>query len=279
MRRIRLASLCAGFIACTPALAQAPAAGTAPGWTQGATCYEVFVRSFQDSNGDGVGDLNGLIQKLDYINDGDPNSTRDLGARCIWLMPISESPSYHGYDVVDYYNVDREYGTNDDFKRLMAEAHRRGIRVLVDMVLNHSSSEHPWFKEASTDPNSAHRDWYLFSARHPGVRNPWGSDNWHRSPVRDEYYFALFWSGMPDLNVENPEVVAETRRIADHWLNEMGVDGFRLDAIKHLVEADRGARVEHLPGTHVFLRGYGEHLRQVKPDVYTVGEVWDSIGA
>ncbi|HEU4747466.1 MAG TPA: alpha-amylase family glycosyl hydrolase, partial [Gemmatimonadaceae bacterium] len=120
-------------------------------------CYEVFVRSFYDSDGDGVGDLNGLIQKLDYINDGMPDSRRDLGARCIWLMPIAESPSYHGYDVTDYYRVDREYGTNEDFKRLVAEAHRRGIRVLVDMVLNHASSEHPAFREAQRDTASPYR--------------------------------------------------------------------------------------------------------------------------
>ncbi|HEU0013439.1 MAG TPA: alpha-amylase family glycosyl hydrolase [Longimicrobium sp.] len=272
----RLAILIAPLLAAAaPAAAQSAAAG----WTRGATCYEVFVRSFHDSNGDGVGDLNGLIQKLDYINDGDPESQDDLGASCIWLMPIAESPSYHGYDVVDYYNVDREYGTNADFKRLMAEAHRRGIHVVVDMVLNHSSSEHPWFREAAGNPDSPKRDWYLFSAQHPGVKNPWGSDNWHRSPVRDEYYFGLFWSGMPDLNVENPEVVAETKRIATFWLREMGVDGFRLDAIKHLVEGGRGAQVEHLPGTHVFLRDYARHLASVKPDAWTVGEVWDSVGA
>ena len=275
MRRIPFALLGAALLAGAPAAAQSQAAD----WTRGATCYEVFVRSFHDSNGDGVGDIPGLIQNLDYINDGDPDSQRDLGASCIWLMPIAESPSYHGYDVVDYYNVDREYGTNDDFKRLMREAHRRGIHVLVDMVLNHSSSEHPWFLEAARDPNSPRRDWYLWSAQHPGVRNPWGSDNWHRSPHRDEFYFGLFWSGMPDLNVENPEVVAEHKRIATFWLNEMGVDGFRLDAIKHLVEGGQGAQVEHLPGTHVFLRDYAAHIASVKPDAYTVGEVWDSLGA
>lgn len=273
MRRITLASL--ALLLAAPAAAQRQAAE----WTRGATCYEVFVRSFHDSNGDGVGDIPGLIQKLDYINDGDPESMDDLGASCIWLMPIAESPSYHGYDVVDYYNVDREYGTNDDFKRLMAEAHRRGIHVLVDMVLNHSGSDHPWFLEAARNPDSPRRDWYLFSAQHPGVKNPWGSDNWHRSPHRDEFYFGLFWSGMPDMNVENPQVVAEHKRIADFWLREMGVDGFRLDAIKHLVEDGQGAQVEHLPGTHVYLRDYAAHVASVKPDAYTVGEVWDSIGA
>lgn len=277
MRRTALAVLGAALLAGGAPLA-AQSAAPAP-WTRGATCYEVFVRSFQDSDGDGVGDINGLIQKLDYINDGDPDSQQDLGAQCIWLMPVAESPSYHGYDVVDYYAIDREYGTTADFRRLMTEAHRRGIHVLVDMVLNHSSSEHPYFLDAARNPDSPYRDWYLFSAQHPGVKNPWGSDNWHRSPHRDEFYFGLFWSGMPDLNVENPEVVAETKRIASFWLDSMGVDGFRLDAIKHLVEAGRGAQVEHLPGTHVFLRDWSAHVRSEKADAYTVGEVWDSIGA
>jgi alpha-amylase len=277
MRRTALAVLGAALLAGGAPLAAQSAAPAA--WTRGATCYEVFVRSFQDSDGDGVGDINGLIQELDYINDGDPDSQQDLGAQCIWLMPVAESPSYHGYDVVDYYAIDREYGTNADFKRLMAEAHRRGIHVLVDLVLNHSSSEHPYFLDAARNPDSRYRDWYLFSAQHPGVRNPWGNDNWHRSAHRDEFYFGLFWSGMPDLNVENPEVVAETKRIASFWLDSLGVDGFRLDAIKHLVEAGRGAQVEHLPGTHVFLRDWSAHVRSEKPDAYTVGEVWDSIGA
>jgi alpha-amylase len=274
MRRTALAAL--GILLATPLAAQAPQ--QAP-WTRGATCYEVFIRSFQDSDGDGVGDIDGLISRLDYINDGDPRTQTDLGAQCIWLMPVAESPSYHGYDVVDYYRVDREYGTNADFLRLMREANRRGIAVLVDMVLNHSSSEHPWFLDAARNPDSRYRDWYLFSDRHPGVRNPWGSDNWHKSPHRDEFYFGLFWSGMPDLNVENPEVVAEMKRIATFWLDSMRVDGFRLDAIKHLVEAGRGAEVQHLPGTHVFLRDYAAHVASVRSDAYTVGEVWDSIGA
>ena len=261
----------------TPASAQPVAAAST--WKRGAVCYEVFVRSFFDSDGDGVGDLKGLVQKLDYINDGDPSSQRDLGARCIWLMPVAASPSYHGYDVSNYYQVNPEYGTNDDFKRLVTESHRRGIRVLVDMVLNHTSNEHPYFKHALLYPDSPYRGWYLWSPTHPGVKNPWGGDNWHRSPIRDEYYYGFFWSGMPDLNVENRALVEETKKIATFWLREMRVDGFRLDAIKHLVEADQGRRVEHLPGTHAFLREYAAHIRRVKPDAFTIGEVWDSIGA
>jgi alpha-amylase len=272
-----LAAVLGCALTATRATAQPAASDTA--WKRGAVCYEIFVRSFYDSDGDGVGDLNGLIQKLDYVNDGDPRSRRDLGARCIWLMPVAASPSYHGYDVTDYYRVNPEYGTNEDLKRLVREAHRRGIRVLVDMVLNHTSNEHPYFKHALLYPDSPYRGWYVWSPTHPGVKNPWGGDNWHRSPMRDEYYYGFFWSGMPDLNVENRAVVDETKKIATFWLQEMGVDGFRLDAIKHLVEADLGRRVEHLPGTHAFLREYAAHIRRIKPDAFTIGEVWDSIAA
>ena len=139
-------------------------------WWNDSTFYEIFVRSFADSDGDGVGDLNGLIGKLDYLNDGEPatasdpstGSGQDLGVTGIWLMPIMASPSYHGYDVTDYYQVNPEYGSNEDFKRLIEEAHRRGIRVIIDLVLNHTSSEHPWFIE-SQNPDSPKRDWYVWS--------------------------------------------------------------------------------------------------------------------
>src|SRR5690242_18561372 len=144
-----------------------------PRWVRGATCYEVFVRSFYDSDGDGVGDLKGLTAKLDYINDGNPASRTSLGARCIWLMPIMESPSYHGYDATDYYRVARAYGTNDDFKALVAAAHKRGIHVLIDMVLNHTSNEHPWFQAALRDTTSPYRAWYRWSPTHPAEKGPW----------------------------------------------------------------------------------------------------------
>jgi len=184
-------------------------------------CYEIFVRSFYDSNGDGIGDLNGLIQKLDYV--------AGLGVDCIWLMPVAASPSYHGYDVSDYYRVEPAYGTNDDFKQLVAAAHRRGIALLVDMVLNHSSSEHPYFQAALHDTTSPYRAWYRFAPTAQGK-------DWHHSPVRDEYYYGLFWSGMPDLNYETPAVREEAKQIARFWLRDMGVDGFRLDAVPYLVE-------------------------------------------
>ena len=234
-----------------------------PAWTRGATCYEVFVRSFQDSDGDGVGDLRGLTRKLGYID--------SLGARCIWLMPVAESPSYHGYDVTDYYRVDREYGTNADFKAFMAAAHRRGIRVLVDMVLNHASSEHPTFQAALRDTASPYRAWYRWSPTKPSELNPWGQSNWHKSPVRDEWFYGFFWSGMPDLNYTHRPVVDEAKKIARFWLREMGVDGFRLDAVPYLVE-EPGA-IHHSPATHAVLREYGAYVRSIAPQSYTVGEV------
>jgi alpha-amylase len=243
-------------------------AGIAPAWTNGATCYEVFVRSFYDSNGDGTGDLNGLTQKIDYI--------KGLGVSCIWLMPIMASPSYHGYDVVDYYKVEPAYGTNGDFKLLVAAAHARGIAVLIDMVLNHTSSENPWFKAALADTASPYRAWYRFSDRDLGP-GPWGAPAWHKSPLRDEYYYGVFWSGMPDLNWDNPAVLQEAEKIADFWLRDLGVDGFRLDAVPYLVE--EGTCLAGCPRTHTVLRAYADHLKSVKPDAYTVGEVWSNIDA
>lgn len=279
MERFAFAALCGSACLAVPAVsahAQAPDSGGLD-WRDGGVCYEIFVRSFYDSDGDGVGDLRGLIQKLDYINDGDPETRDDLGARCIWLMPVARSPSYHGYDVTDYYRVEPDYGTNDDFKLLVFEARRRGVRVLVDLVLNHTSSEHPFFKHALLHPESPYRDWYVWSPTHPGVRNPWGGDNWHRSPVREEYFYGFFWSGMPDLNYRTPAVREEAKRIARFWLEEMGVDGFRLDAIPFLVEED--GIVQHAPGTHDVLREVAAHIRDVAPGAFTIGEVWDSTGA
>jgi glycosidase len=261
---------------CRPA-AQSPVPPSAPEaqtWTRGAVCYEVFVRSFADSDGDGIGDFNGLTGKLDYINDGNPASQTDLGASCIWLMPVAASPSYHGYDVSDYYSVESDYGTGDDFRRLVAEAHRRGIRVLVDMVLNHASSEHPSFKAALADSTSPFRAWYRFSPTALG-KGPWGMEAWHKSPARNEYYYGVFWSGMPDLNYESAAVREEAKRVATFWLREMGVDGFRLDAVPYLTE--EGGCLSGCPGTHAFLREYAAHIESVAPGAYTVGEVWGKI--
>ncbi|MGH2530981.1 MAG: alpha-amylase family glycosyl hydrolase [Thermomicrobiales bacterium] len=256
----------------TPAPAATPVEAGGE-WWHDAVCYEVFVRSFYDSDGDGIGDINGLIESLDYLNDGtDETDGRDLGVDCIWLMPVFESTSYHGYDVVDYQRIDEDYGTNEDFARLVAEAERRGIRIILDLVLNHTSRDHPWFQEALGDPDSPYRDYYIWSDEKPDYKGPWGQEVWHTSPVADEYYYGIFWEGMPDLNYRNPDVTAFAEETTEFWLTEMGVDGFRLDAIKHLIED--GPVQENTPETHDWLRGYGAFVESVAPDALTVGEIF-----
>jgi glycosidase len=242
-------------------------------WAEGTVFYEIFVRSFADSDGDGIGDFRGLTSRLDYLNDGDPSTTSDLGIEGIWLMPVFASPSYHGYDVTDYGRVNPEYGTEEDFDRLLAEAHRRGIRVILDLVMNHTSVRHPWFVESSRDTASPRRDWYVWRDRDPGWGQPWNASgsSWHRSA--HGWYYGLFWSGMPDLNFLSGEVRAEMLRIADRWLAR-GVDGFRLDATRHLVETGPGAGQSDADGTHAFLRELSAHVRRARPDALLVGENW-----
>ncbi|HEU4383293.1 MAG TPA: alpha-amylase family glycosyl hydrolase [Anaeromyxobacteraceae bacterium] len=258
-----------------PAVSGAPPAPGASFWWNGAVFYEVFVRSFRDSDGDGNGDLEGLVAKLDYLNDGDPATDRDLGVDALWLMPVFASPSYHGYDVTDYEKVNPDYGTNQDLDRLVSEAHRRGIKVVVDLVLNHTSDQHPWFRESASSPQSPRRDWYVWSPTDPGWTQPWNTSAsaWH--PLKGAYYYGLFWRGMPDLNYRNPAVRAEAKRIAALWLSR-GVDGFRLDAIRHLVETGPGAGQGGSPENHVFLRELAAAVRAAKPEAALVGEVWSS---
>lgn len=259
------------LVACSLAGTQAPAATVAPTtvaatpspaippeeltWWEDRIFYEVFIRSFQDSDGDGVGDINGLIQKLDYL--------QSLGIRGIWLMPMMESPSYHGYDVVDYYSVDEEYGTKEDFLRLIDEAHKRDIRVIIDLVLNHTSSEHPWFIESKM-PDSDKRDWYVWEDSKPS------GPGWH--PSGSAYYYGIFWEGMPDLNYENPEVSAAMLDVVRFWLEDMNVDGYRLDAIKFLIEGDISN--ESTPETHAWLKEFYTYYKEVDPTAFTVAEAW-----
>lgn len=240
-------------------------------WWNETIFYEIFVRSFYDSDGDGVGDLNGLIEKLDYLNDGNPATTDDLGITGIWLMPITESPSYHGYDVVDYYTIDKEYGINEDFIRLVEKAHDRGIYVIVDLVMNHSSTQHPWFVESKAE-NPKYRDWFIWEAENPGFRGPWNQQVWHQTATG--YYYGVFWGGMPDLNLRNEEVTDTIYEINRFWLEEMQSDGFRLDAIKHLIED--GAAQENTPETHAWLQEYYQFYKSVNPNAFTVGEAWTS---
>lgn len=239
-------------------------------WWNDAVFYEIFVRSFYDSDGDGIGDFQGIIEKLDYLNDGDPATDTDLGVTAIWLMPMMESPTYHGYDVTDYYTIEPDYGTMADFEAFLQEAHDRGIRVIIDLVLNHTSSQHPWFTQSVNDANGF-RDWYIWSDSNPGFSGPWGQSVWHANG--SEYYYGLFWGGMPDLNYNHPPVRDEMFNVASFWL-EKGVDGFRLDAIKYLIED--GSMLENTPATFALLEDFGEVYDAGNPDAFTIGEVWSS---
>jgi len=242
-------------------------------WVRGAVFYEIFVRSFADADGDGVGDLRGLTAHLDYLNDGDPSGGDDLGVDAVWLMPVFESPSYHGYDVVDYERIESDYGTGEDFDRFLEEAHRRGIRVIVDLVVNHTSSQHPWFEQACCAPDAPYRSWYVWRRKDPGWTQPWGGTNhtWH--PRDGWFYYGVFWSGMPDLNWRTREVREEMARIADFWLAR-GVDGFRLDATRHLVANGPGQLQNDQPETHLYLKEFAAHVRRGFPDSVLVGENW-----
>jgi glycosidase len=268
--------------ACASAARPGPSPATVPAaappalqtWANGAVFYEVFVRSFQDSNGDGKGDLQGLISRLDYLNDGDPQTTGDLGIDAIWLMPVFASPSYHGYDTIDYERINPDYGSGEDFERLCAEAHRRGIRVVVDLVLNHTGAGHPWFVDSASSPRSRHRDWYVWSPVELAWGQPWNpaGRTWHAK--NGAWYYGLFWAGMPDLNFRNPEVRAEAARLARLWLSR-GVDGFRLDATRHLIETGPGETGQNdTPETHAFLKEFAAQVRAARPDAVLIGENW-----
>ncbi len=271
-----------------PAPASAPAQELAPGpvspvvgmpqgtggypWWNDSVFYEIFVRSFSDSNADGIGDFNGITQNLDYLNDGDPTTSTDLGVSGIWLMPIHPSPSYHGYSVTDYYAVNPDYGTMEDFEHLLAEAHLRGIRVIIDLVLNHTSNQHPWFIQAR-DPASPYHDWYVWSDTDPGYPGSWGQQVWF--PMDGRFLYATFGEAMPDLNFTNPAVTAEMQNVVRFWLEEVGIDGFRLDAAKHLVE--EGRLQVHTASTHAWWKGLRVFYKGINPQAVTVGELWDTL--
>ena len=246
--------------------------GNTLGWWNETVFYEIFVRSFYDSDGDGIGDFNGIIEKMDYLNDGDPDSNQDLGISGIWLMPINPSPSYHGYDVIDYYDVNPEYGTMEDFKNLLQEAHNRNIKVIIDLVLNHTSVQHPWFQSAAEDPESPYRDYYILEDQPEDYDSPWGSDVWHLADTG--FYYGIFGPHMPDLDYTNPEVTAEMQAVIRFWLEDVGVDGFRLDAIKHLIE--EGAVQENTLSTHAWWEGFYDYYTSINPKALTVGEAWSS---
>lgn len=239
-------------------------------WWNDEVFYEIFVRSFNDSDDDGIGDIQGIIEKLDYLNDGNPETTSDLGITGLWLMPIFPSPSYHGYDVTNYRDINPEYGTLDDFRRLLTEAHNRGIKIIIDFVVNHTSDQHPWFTASASGQSK--RDWYLWENTKPNYNGPWGQTVWHNR--NNAYYYGVFWGGMPDLNFNNIEVTNEIKDISRFWAEEMGVDGFRIDAVKHWIE--EGSNQENTQATLNWWRDYYAFQKSLSPSLMSVGEVWSS---
>ncbi len=220
-------------------------------WYKNAVFYEIYVRAFFDSNGDGRGDLRGLNQKLDYL--------QELGIDCIWIMPIYPSPlKDDGYDISDYYAVHPDYGTLEDFKALLEAAHARGLRIITDLVVNHTSDQHPWFQAARRDRHSPYRDYYVWSddpTRYAGARIIFldvEDSNWTYDPVAGQYYWHRFYASQPDLNYDNPAVRLEMLKVMKFWL-DLGVDGFRVDAVPYLFERE-GTNCENLPETHAYLK-------------------------
>jgi maltose alpha-D-glucosyltransferase/alpha-amylase len=252
-----------------------PARGTDPEWFKRAVFYEVLVRSFYDSEGNGIGDLQGLIEKMEYLE--------WLGVDCLWLPPFFPSPMRDGgYDVADYLNVRPEFGTLENFSTFIDAAHSRGMRVMTDLVLNHTSDQHPWFQASREDPSGPYGDYYVWADDDNGyadapINNPdTETSNWAFDPVRKQYYFHRWWTHQPDLNFENPAVHEEMLDVIRFWLG-LGVDGFRLDAVTMLYEQE-GTTCENLPETHAFLKKVRKIMDDEFPDTVLLGEVdqWPS---
>jgi maltose alpha-D-glucosyltransferase/alpha-amylase len=230
-------------------------------WYQNAVFYEVPVQSFFDSNGDGIGDLVGLTQKLDYFV--------SLGVNCLWLLPFYESPLRDGgYDISDYRKINPIYGTTDDFVNLVSETHKRGLKIVIDLVLNHTSDQHPWFKEARQNKESPYHDYYVWSDTDQKYKDAriifldTEKSNWTWNEPTREYYWHRFFSHQPDLNYDNPAVLKEMFDNVDYWMG-MGIDGFRADAVPYLIERDH-TNCENLPETHAILK----QLRAYVDDKY-----------
>jgi len=246
-----------------------PAPGTDPQWFKRAVFYEVLVRSFKDSDGDGVGDLSGLIERLDHLE--------WLGVDCLWLPPFYPSPLRDGgYDVSDYKNVLPEFGTLEDFSRFVRLAHDRGMRVIVDFVMNHTSDQHAWFQSSREDPDGPYGDFYVWAdddSGYPEARIIFvdtETSNWSFDPVRRQYYWHRFFSHQPDLNYDNPAVAEAMVDALRFWL-DLGIDGFRLDAVPYLFE-EEGTNCENLPQTHEFLKQVRKVIEDEYPDTVLLCE-------
>jgi glycosidase len=247
------------------ALAQAtPTEAAASDWWKQAVVYEIFTRSYQDSDNDGIGDLTGIIQRLDYI--------QSLGADAIWLTPIMPAKTYHGYDTIDFKDVNRTYGSIETMKKLISEAHNRNIKIILDMAVNQTSVFDPWFEQAKANPSSSYRDFYLWNQKpiqYPSVTN--SVAHWHA--LDGEFYYSTFGHDQDraDLNWKNPQVLTEIQSAFDFW-TDLGIDGFRLDAAKYLIKGPAGQT--DMPGTHEIWQKITQTSKAKKPGTLFVGEVW-----
>ncbi|HEY6040825.1 MAG TPA: maltose alpha-D-glucosyltransferase [Anaerolineae bacterium] len=238
-------------------------------WYQDAVFYELYPRAFFDSNGDGHGDLNGVTAKLDYL--------QELGVTCLWLLPIFESPLVDdGYDVSDYRRIQARYGSVADLSRLIREAHRRELRVIADVVMNHTSDQHPWFIDSRASKHSPRRDYYLWSASETKFREAriifidHQKSNWQFDATTGEYYFHRFYAEQPDLNYDHPDVRQAMFDIMKFWL-DLGLDGFRCDAVPYLFKRE-GTNCENLPETHAYLKSIRRWLDENYPDKLLLAE-------
>ena len=231
------------------------------------TFYQIFVGSFSDSNGDGFGDLRGIINNFDYLNDGDVNSGKSLGVQGIWLSPIFSSPSYHKYDASDYYKIDWRFVTEADLKELVDLCHKRNVKLILDLAINHTSEKHPWFmdfKNARMNGDTSNKYYNYYTAVTTAQKV--NGSTYQKIAGVDYWFECNFSASMPELNFDNPEVRAETLNIAKHYL-DLGVDGFRFDAIKYIYYGDTKTSVD-------FWNWYMSELRKIKSDIYCVGECW-----
>ena len=241
-----------------------------PEWAKNAVFYQIYPQTFCDSDGDGIGDLKGVISKLDYV--------KSLGVDAIWFNPFFDSPFMDaGYDIRDYRDIDEKFGTMADFDRLLEACHRKGLKVILDMVLNHTSTEHPWFQAAIADPDSKYRNYYIIRKGRMRKRKLLPPTNWvssftgsawERIGETDDFYLHLFCKEQADLNWENPQVRAEAAAVLNFWLQK-GVDGFRFDAAKYIYFGNNYSSVD-------FWNWYTGKLKEIKPDIYLVGEVWSA---
>jgi len=242
-------------------------------WWNNTIFYEIWPRSFYDSDGDGSGDFNGMTAKLDYLS--------DLEVDGIWLTPVFEAPSYHGYDFEDFFSVESDYGTMEEFENFIAESHKRGIKVILDLVLNHISSDHEWFKKSAKE-EAGFEDYFIWKKERPsGWGRAWGDEPdpktvWHWNETRQEYYYAVFSPAQPDVNLRSPKVVDELNRLAKFWLQK-GVDGFRLDAVRYAIEEGGLPLQADTASTIDYWAQFSRFVKSINPDVMLVGEAWTGL--